>query len=131
MSRLSLPRRRTNFSGLALCLARMGKHPFDPRRNIATVPPVTIPYLRERTGGGDSLRVTTDNQPKGRKEKKMGLLLDLLERCEKLDIRGWYRAKEELATLREAGEKMAALLGEDITDDQLTEALEAWEAANK
>ena len=33
--------------------------------------------------------------------------------------------------LREAGEKIAELLGEDITDDQLTEALEAWKSANK
>ena len=40
-------------------------------------------------------------------------------------------AIDYLAALRAAGEKMAALLGEDITDDQLTEALEAWEAANK
>ena len=40
----------------------------------------------------------------------MELLLNLLERCEKLDIRGWYRAKEELAALREAGEKMAEML---------------------
>ena len=43
-----------------------------------------------------------------------------------------YLNQETLvAALREAGEKMAELLGEDITDDQLTKALDAWKAANK
>ena len=40
-------------------------------------------------------------------------------------------AVDYLSALREAGEKMATLLGEDITDEQLTEALAEWEAANK
>ena len=43
----------------------------------------------------------------------------------------WQLTTKQIAALREAGEKMAALLGEDITDDQLTEALDAWKAANK
>ena len=82
----------------------------------------------------------------------MELLLDLLERCEKLDVRGWYRAKEELAALREAGEKMARMLKYvndmnkqkeiDLDDDwlwaqnsdtgkKILAALAKWEAANK
>ena len=82
----------------------------------------------------------------------MELLLDLLERCEKLDVRGWYRAKEELAALREAGEKMARMLKYvndmnkqkeiDLNDDwlwaqnsdtgkKILTALAEWEAANK
>jgi len=82
----------------------------------------------------------------------MELLLDLLERCEKLDVRGWYRAKEELAALREAGEKMARMLKYvndmnkqkeiDLNDDwlwaqnsktgkEILSALAEWEAANK
>lgn len=82
----------------------------------------------------------------------MELLLDLLERCEKLDVRGWYRAKEELAALREAGEKMARMLKYvndmnkqkeiDLNDDwlwaqnsktgkEILSALAKWEAANK
>jgi len=82
----------------------------------------------------------------------MELLLDLLERCEKLDVRGWYRAKEELAALREAGEKMARMLKYvndmnkqkeiDLYDDwlwaqnsdtgkKILTALAEWEAANK
>ena len=65
----------------------------------------------------------------------MELLLDLLERCEKLDIRGWYRAKEELTTIREAGEKMADALRDLRKASYYTAkdaaALEAWEAANK
>ena len=82
----------------------------------------------------------------------MELLLDLLERCEKLDVRGWYRAKEELAALSEAGEKMARMLKYvndmnkqkeiDLYDDwlwaknsdtgkKILTALAEWEAANK
>ena len=68
----------------------------------------------------------------------MELLLDLLERCEKLDTRGWYRAKEELAALREAGEKMHSLVKEFLSADENTmlglmviDALAEWEAANK
>ena len=53
----------------------------------------------------------------------MEVLLDLLDRCEKLE--------EKLATIREAGNKLARVAKDYESIDDLLDAIGEWEAANK